>query len=72
MAKFKKGDVVILKSGGPPMTVYSNPTEKTEEQEKAIKYEVVWFSKPQQKDDPQYDEFDEEILELYQKEKANP
>jgi len=68
MAKFKKGDVVVLKSGGPPMTINSQPKEKTEDKEKVIKCEVVWFSKPQQKDDPRYEEFDEEILELYKKE----
>ena len=68
MAKFKKGDIVVLKSGGPPMTIYNAPKEKTEDQVKVVKCDVVWFSMPQQKDDPQYNEFDEEVLKLYKKE----
>ena len=54
MAKFVVGDTVMLKSGGPVMTVgaYVKSHDKMEVQ-------CVWFDKA----DPKYGAFPEELLE---------
>lgn len=42
--KFKKGDVVILKSGGPPMTVDELPSKLNDRTGNPFGfYETVWF-----------------------------
>lgn len=55
MANFKKGDIVILKSGGPPMTV------KSLQEKKVI---CVWWD--EQINDYKEREFDEDLLEKYE------
>ncbi|WP_408904202.1 YodC family protein [Pararoseomonas sp. SCSIO 73927] len=41
---FKNGDVVQMKSGGPPMTIESSPGEYLPSRaENATKYKCVWF-----------------------------
>lgn len=37
---FSIGDVVVLKSGGPPMTVFSSPASRADQQ-----VGCVWFDK---------------------------
>ena len=40
---FKKGDVVVLKSGGPPMVVGNVPGEKMSSGRVYIAYGCKWF-----------------------------
>lgn len=40
--KYKKGDVVVIKSGGPPMTVDSVPGEQAY-RKKDDEYLCIWF-----------------------------
>ena len=55
MANFKKGDVVILKSGGPKMTV------KSIQENKII---CVWWD--EKTNDYKEREFEEDLLEKYE------
>jgi uncharacterized protein YodC (DUF2158 family) len=43
MASFKVGDVVQLKSGGPPMTVDGLPGQKLNYQQGPTEYWCTWF-----------------------------
>lgn len=55
MAQFKEGDVVKVKSGGPPMTVESVNADGS--------YTCVWFDKDGKKRVPAKDVFKEVVLE---------
>lgn len=50
--KFNKGDVVVLKSGGPAMTIAGNG--------KDLDHAVTWFD---DEDKQQFSQFDDELLE---------
>ena len=41
--KFKKGDVVVLKSGGPPMTIDETPSDLDFSEQPQGYYETKWF-----------------------------
>lgn len=56
MALFKDGDVVVLKSGGPPMTVSS-----VKEEGRNTIYFCVWFKGASK----EYAQFVEHTLQLY-------
>jgi uncharacterized protein YodC (DUF2158 family) len=43
-ARFMPGDIVGLKSGGPPMVVGSVRTEEDEDGEETVVYGVWWFT----------------------------
>lgn len=55
--KFNKGDIVVLKSGGPPMTIDQAPGDKSKDfpYDKLSVYRCIWF-KGATADDGQYGE----------------
>jgi uncharacterized protein YodC (DUF2158 family) len=59
--KFQKGDVVVLKSGGPPMTIDSVPGDVLFLNDKRRDYHTRWF-KGASKDGG---DFAEHLLEAY-------
>jgi uncharacterized protein YodC (DUF2158 family) len=59
--KFKKGDVVVLKSGGPPMTVEALPGE-VQYRKQNDEYMCVWF-KGATADEHSYPEH---VLQIYE------
>ena len=61
--KFKKGDVVVMKSGGPPMTVDELPSVLNFSGEPRGYYEVCWFKGASSKSG----RFSEHLLEEYVK-----
>ena len=60
MNKFTKGDVVVLKSGGPKMTISGQAHQLMTGAPIPGSYTVVWFENGK----PEYNEFDENLLEL--------
>tara|TARA_B100000378_G_scaffold277665_1_gene278580 strand:- start:1811 stop:2011 length:201 start_codon:yes stop_codon:yes gene_type:complete len=59
-AKFKKGDIVVMKSGGPPMTVDSVPGEQ-HDYGVYQEYHCEWFKGATK----QKGAFGEHLLEAY-------
>ena len=59
--KFQKGDVVVLKSGGPPMTIDAVPGDVKFLNERRVDYYTRWF-KGASKD---HGDFAEHLLEKY-------
>lgn len=63
MSKFKVGDVVVLNSGGPKMTIRDVKTKKSfsNSSSQETEYEVVWFD---EKKEERYASFTESVLKL--------
>jgi len=61
--KFEKGDLVVLKSGGPPMMVNEVPGENAENypHKPRKNYRCVWFKGAT----GQHGDFNEHLLEEY-------
>lgn len=59
--KFKKGDIVVLKSGGPPMTVDDLPSKPDYNGSPCGYYETVWFKGASK----QAGRFEEHVLEKF-------
>lgn len=59
--KFKKGDIVVLKSGGPPMTVDETPSDLDTLGRPNGKYHTRWFKGASQ----ERGAFNEHVLEKY-------
>jgi uncharacterized protein YodC (DUF2158 family) len=57
--KFNKGDIVVIKSGGPPMTIDQLPGDHGAY--KGDEYRCVWFKGATS----QYDFYGEHLLENY-------
>lgn len=65
--KFKKGDVVVLKSGGPKMTVTGFWQGFYDKMPSDDRYNTVWFKE----NDPQHSDFHEDVLELAEPKTTN-
>jgi uncharacterized protein YodC (DUF2158 family) len=59
--KFKKGDIVVLKSGGPPMTVHELPSKPNYDGKPQGYYATVWFKGASK----QAGHFEEHLLEKF-------
>ena len=59
--KFKKGEVVVVRSGGPPMTVEEVPSKLTYSGQPQGYYETVWFKGASK----QTGRFEEHVLEKF-------
>ena len=59
--KFKKGDIVVLKSGGPPMTVDETPSDLDYNDRPQGYYETIWFKGASK----ETGRFKEHLLEKY-------
>lgn len=59
--KFKKGDLVVMKSGGPPMTIDAVPGDLQKYGEPHTEYRCEWFKGATS----QGGSFGEHVLEAY-------